>query len=44
MLVDVYLLAKHGEGVMRAWKMIGVFFVFLMGVEEFWGVKICLSV
>ena len=44
MLVDVYLLAKHGEGVLRAWKMIGVLFVFLMGVEKFWGVKICLSV
>ena len=39
MPVDVYRLAKHGEGVLRAWKMIGVLFVYFMGVEKFSRVK-----
>ena len=39
MPVDIYRLAKHGEGVLRAWKMIGVLFVYLMGVEKFSRVK-----
>ena len=34
MPVDIYRLAKHGEGVLRAWKMIGVLFVYVMGVEK----------
>ena len=39
MPVDVYRLAKHGEGVLGAWKMIGVLFVYVMGVEKFSRVK-----
>ena len=35
MPVDICRLAKHGEAVLRAWKMIGVLFVYLMGVEKF---------
>ncbi len=33
--VDVYRLAKHEEGVLGAWKMIGVLFVYFMGVGKF---------
>ena len=35
MPVDIYRLSKHGEGVLRGWRMIGVLFVFFMGVENF---------
>ena len=39
MPVDIYRLAKHGEVVLRAWKMIVVLFVYFMGVEKFSRVK-----
>ena len=35
MPVDKYRLSKHGEGVLRGWKVIEVLFVFSMGVENF---------
>ena len=44
MLVDVYRLPKHGEGVLRAGRMIGVLLVFVMGVEKFSRVEFRLSV
>ena len=41
MPVDIYLLVKHGEGVLRAWKVIGVLFVYLMSVWNFSRVEFC---
>ena len=35
MPVDKYRLAKHGEGVLGAWKVIGVFIVHCVGVGKF---------
>ena len=35
MPVDIYRLAKHEEGVLGACKMIGVLFVYFMGVGKF---------
>ena len=39
MPADIYRLAKHGKGVLRAWKMIGMLFVYFVGVEKFSRVK-----
>ena len=35
MPVGEYRLAKNGEGVLGAWKMIGVLFEYFMGVGKF---------
>ena len=44
MPVDIYRLAKHGEGVFGAWKVIGMLFAYLMGVWNFSRVEFRLSV
>ena len=44
MPVDIYRLAKHGEGVLGAWRMIGVFVVYFMSVWNFSRVEFRLSV
>ena len=41
---EVYLLAKHGVGVWRGWKMVWVGFGVFMSVEKSLSLKICLSV
>jgi hypothetical protein len=43
MPVDIYRVAKHGEGVLRAWKVTGVLFVYLMRVGNFSRIEFRLS-
>ena len=44
MPVDIYRLAKDGEGVLGAWKVIGMLFVYLMSVGNFSRAEFRLSV